>query len=287
MNRKQLIITLLCLLMPAMCMAIGWDEQKYREIEKSIQQPQIGKATVLITKNGAKPGNSAADNQKAIQKAIDKCSKKGGGRVVVPAGMTFQTGAIHLKSHVNLVVEEGAVLKFVFQPELYPIVETSWEGLDCYNLSPCIYAFQQTDIAITGKGTIDGGGSKQTWWPWCGAERFGWKPGIIAQKNEARPRLLKNGEDGVPMTDEKGKRTKERTFGPKDGLRPQLVNFTQCQRILIEDVTLLDSPFWVIHPLKSQYITVRGVHINNDGPMLLQHGRRLYSHQERTQPRRT
>ena len=266
MNRKQLIITLLCLLMPAMSMAIGWDEQKYREIEKSIQQPQIGKATVLITKNGAKPGNSAADNQKAIQKAIDKCSKKGGGRVVVPAGMTFQTGAIHLKSHVNLVVEEGAVLKFVFQPELYPIVETSWEGLDCYNLSPCIYAFQQTDIAITGKGTIDGGGSKQTWWPWCGAERFGWKPGMIAQKNEARPRLLKNGEDGVPMTDEKGKRTKERTFGPKDGLRPQLVNFTQCQRILIEDVTLLDSPFWVIHPLKSQDITVRGVHINNDGP---------------------
>ena len=68
------------------------------------------------------------------------------------------------------------------------------------------------------------------------------------------------------MTDEKGNPTKERTFGQKDGLRPQLVNFTQCQRILIENVTLLDSPFWVIHPLKSQDITVRGVHINNDGP---------------------
>ena len=257
---------MLSLLMPVMGMAIEWDEQKYQEIENSIQQPQFGKATMVITKFGAKTTNSAADNQKAIQKAIDKCSKKGGGRVVVPAGSTFLTGAIQLKSHVNLEIQEGAVLKFVFQPELYPIVETSWEGLDCYNLSPCVYAFQQTDIAITGKGTIDGGGSKETWWPWCGAEKFGWKPGMIAQKNEARPRLLKNGEDGVPMIDEKGRPTKERTFGPKDGLRPQLVNFTQCQRILIENVTLLDSPFWVIHPLKSQDIIVRGVHINNDGP---------------------
>ena len=266
MNTKKLILSLLVILFPSLCMAIDWDGKKYQSIEQSIQQPQFGKATILITKCGAKTDASATNNQKAIQKAIDKCSKKGGGRVVVPANMTFLTGAIHLKSHVNLVVEEGAVLKFAFQPELYPIVETSWEGLDCYNLSPCIYAFQQTDIAITGKGTIDGGGTKETWWPWCGAEKFGWKPGMIAQKNEARPRLLKNGEDGVPMTDEKGNPTKERTFGQKDGLRPQLVNFTQCQRILIENVTLLDSPFWVIHPLKSQDITVRGVHINNDGP---------------------
>ena len=267
MNKtKVLILLLIVMLSPSLCMAIDWNEKTYQSIEQSIKQPTFGKATILITKCGAKTTASAADNQKAIQKAIDKCSKKGGGKVIVPTNMTFVTGAIHLKSHVNLEIQEGATLKFAFEPKLYPIVETSWEGLDCYNLSPCIYAFQQTDIAITGKGTIDGGGSKDTWWPWCGAERFGWRPGIIAQKNEARPRLLKNGEDGIPMKDEKGQWTKERTFGPKDGLRPQLVNFTQCQRILIEDVTLLDSPFWVIHPLKSQDITIRGVHINNDGP---------------------
>ena len=266
MNTRKLILSLIVILFPLSIMAIEWDEKKYQAIEQSIQQPEFGKATILITKCGAKSDASAANNQKAIQKAIDKCAKKGGGRVVVPAGMTFKTGAIHLKSHVNLVVEEGAVLKFAFQPELYPIVETSWEGLDCYNLSPCIYAFQQTDIAITGKGTIDGGGSTKTWWPWCGADRFGWKPGTITQKTEARPRLLKNGEDGVPMKGENGQWNKERIFGQKDGLRPQLVNFTQCQRVLIEDLTLLDSPFWVIHPLKSQDITVRGVHINNDGP---------------------
>ena len=267
MKKKSILFMLLLgCLMPLTTMAIEWNEQKYRQIEQSIQAPQISGQDYLITKFGAKPTASAAVNQKAIQKAIDKCSKKGGGRVIVPAGMTFETGAISLKSHVNLVIEEGAVLRFAFQPDLYPIVETSWEGLDCYNLSPCIYAFGQTDIALTGKGTIDGGGSKETWWPWCGAPHFGWKEGMVSQKLEARPRLLKNGEDGVPMKDEQGQPTKERTFGPKDGLRPQLVNFTECQRILIEDVTMLDSPFWVIHPLKSQDIIVRGVHINNDGP---------------------
>ena len=257
---------LLLLALPAAVAAAVWDEQTYTRIEQRIAAPQIDGADYPVTKFGASPGATAADNQKAIQKAIDRCSKKGGGRVVVPAGQTFLTGAITLKSHVELHVEEGAVLQFVFQPELYPVVETSWEGLDCYNLSPCLYAFRQTDIAITGKGTIDGGGSKDTWWAWCGATHFGYKEGGVSQKVEARPRLLRCGEDGVPMTDEKGRPTPERTFGPKDGLRPQLVSFGECQRISIEDVTLLRSPFWVIHPLKSTDITVRRVKIINDGP---------------------
>ena len=266
MKRQILIAALLCLLMPMTGRAIEWDHQTYKEIEQSIQQPTISGKDYVITHFGANPESAASKNQKAIQKAIDTCAKKGGGRVVVPKGMTFETGAISMKSHVNLVVEEGAVLKFVFQPELYPVVETSWEGVDCYNISPCIYAFQQTDIAVTGKGTIDGGGAKNTWWPWCGASRYGWKEGTISQRTEARPRLLKNGEDGVPMTDAKGRPTPLRTFTKTDGLRPQLVNFNQCQRILIEGVTLLDSPFWVIHPLKSTDITVRGVNIINNGP---------------------
>ena len=264
--KTLLQLTLLCLLFPLLSHANGWDETTYRQIEQSIQQPQISGKDYVITKFGAKPEATAAQNQKAIQKAIDKCSAKGGGRGVVPAGQTFLTGAISLKSHVNLHIEEGAVLQFVFDPELYPIVETSWEGLECFNLSPCVYAFKATDIAVTGKGTIDGSGSRETWWPWCGAAHFGWKEGIVSQKTEARPRLLKDGEDGVPMYDEKGNRTPERVFGPKDGLRPQLVSFNKCERILLEDVTLLRSPFWVIHPLHSTDITVRRVKMINDGP---------------------
>ena len=264
--KRMLRLFLLALLVPMAAVANDWDDAKYRQIEQSIRMPAFADKEYLITKFGAKTDATAAQNQKAIQKTIDKCSKKGGGRVVVPAGSTFLTGALQLKSGVNLEVQEGAVLQFAFEPELYPIVETSWEGLDCYNLSPCLYAFQAEDIALSGKGTIDGGGSRDTWWPWCGAAHYGWKEGIVSQKLEARPRLLKNGEDGIPMRDEQGRPTKERTFGPQDGLRPQLVCFNQCQRVLIEDVTLLASPFWVIHPLKSTDVIVRRVHINNDGP---------------------
>ena len=267
MKPKTIKLLMLALLLPLFAAsAREWDDVLYKQIEQSIKAPQISGKDYVITKYGAKTTNTAAKNQKAIQKAIDQCSKKGGGRVIVPAGMTFTTGAIQLKSHVDLHVEEGAVLLFAFEPELYPIVETSWEGLECFNLSPCVYAFKQTDIAITGKGTIDGGGSTDTWWPWCGAAQYGWKEGMISQKIESRPRLLKNGEDGIPMYDEKGQRTPERVFGQKDGLRPQLVNFNKCERILLEDITLLRSPFWVIHPLHSTDITVRRVKMINDGP---------------------
>ena len=256
---KRLFQTMMfIMLVVAGAQAKGWDQQQYKQIEQSIRMPQFADKEYVITKFGAKPTNTAAKNQKAIQKAIDKCSQKGGGRVIVPSGQRFLTAAIQLKSGVNLVIDEGAVLEFAFEPELYPIVPTRWEGLDCWNLSPLIYAYQAKDIAITGKGTIDGGGSNETWWPWCGSKKFGMKEGGIAQNMGARARLLKYAEDGVPMD--------ERKFGKTDGLRPQMINLNQCDGILIEDVTLLRSPFWVIHPLLSTDITVRGVHINNDGP---------------------
>jgi len=246
--------------------ADGWNNQLYKQIEQSIREPEFASKAFPINKFGAKTDATAAQNQRAIQKAIDKCSRKGGGQVIVPAGLHFLTGAIELKDGVNLVIEEGAVLEFAFEPELFPIVETSWEGLECFNLSPCVYALKARNIAITGKGTIDGGGSVETWWSWCGATHFGWKDGMISQKNGARARLLKAGEDGVPMYDENGHRSPERVFGPADGLRPQLISFNKCEGILLEDITLLRSPFWVIHPLHSTDITVRRVKMINDGP---------------------
>ena len=274
--RRLIQMMMLCLLLPIAAIAQSvtagapapsyWDEAQYKQIEQSIRVPQFADKAYVITKYGAKTTNTAAQNQKAIQKAIDLCSKKGGGRVIVPAGQKFLTGAITLKNGVNLHVEEGAILEFAFEPELYPIVETSWEGLECFNLSPCIYAFGAKDIAITGKGTIDGGGSNDTWWPWNGNARFGWKEGMISQRGGSRARLLKNGEDGIPMYNEKGERSPERVFSPKDGLRPQLVSFNKCEGVLLEDITLLRSPFWVIHPLHSTDITVRRVKMINDGP---------------------
>ena len=255
--KRILQLLLLCLIVPSIAQAKAWDEEEYKRIEQSIKAPTFPEKDFLITKYGAKTTNSAAQNQKAINKAIAACSKKGGGRVIVPSG-TFATGAITLLSHVNLVVEKDAVLKFAFEPDLYPIVPTRWEGIDCRNLSPCIYAYKQTDIAVTGEGTIDGSGANDTWWPWNGNPRFGFKEGMISQRGGSRARLLKNAEDGVPMD--------QRIFTKEDGLRPQLINFYLCENILMENLTLLNSPFWVIHPLLSKNITVRGMKIINDGP---------------------
>ncbi len=253
---KHFYLIIAAFLLPLMVWGDGWTTQ-YPEIEKSIRLPKFAEKEYRITKYGAATDASPAVNQKAINKAIDRCSRKGGGKVIVPEGR-WLTGAITLKSGVNLVVERGAMLEFVFAPELYPIVKTRWEGLDCWNLSPCIYAYGAKDVAITGEGIIDGGGTNETWWKWCGAPRYGWKEGVVSQRNGSRARLLKMAEDGVDMDD--------RRFGPEDGLRPQLINFNQCDGVLVEDVTLLRSPFWVIHPLLSKSITVRRVKINNDGP---------------------
>lgn len=245
------------ILLPAMASAGVWDEE-YRRVEASIREASFPDRTYSITDFGASPEASAAANQKAINKAIVACNKAGGGKVTVPGNGTFVTGAITLLSHVNLEVQSGATLQFAFEPELYPVVSTRWEGLDCWNISPCIYAYKATDVALTGKGVVDGYGTNETWWKWCGKERFGWKKGEPRQQDLGRPRLLAMAEDGVDMD--------ERRFTAADCLRPQLVNFNQCDGVLIEDVTLLRSPFWVLHPLLCKNVVVRGVHINNDGP---------------------
>ena len=256
---RYLKTLLLALLLPACAFAAGWDDNEYKRIEQSIQLPKIAERQFLITSFGAKTTATAAQNQKAINKVISLVSKKGGGKVIIPKG-TWNTGAIELKSHVNLVLEEGATLHFAFEPKLYPLVRTSWEGLACWNYSPCIYAYKATDIAITGKGTIDGGGNNDTFWQWNGSPRFGYKEGVTkeSQKLGSRSKLLKMAEDGVPFD--------ERKFGMGYGLRPQLVNMVHCERILIKDVKMITSPFWVIHPLLSKNITVDGVYVWNEGP---------------------
>lgn len=273
-----LLVCCLSLLWPCGVKAQEWNEQLYREIERSIVAPTFPDRDFDIRKYGAKTTASARQNQKALNKAIERCSKAGGGRVVVPSGV-WQTGALRLLSGVNLVLEEGAVLQFAFQPELYPLVRTHWEGLDIMNYSPCIYAYQARDIAITGSGTIDGGGTKETWWPWCGAAKYGYVEGQTPQAQnmpyagdvrtfdvrDAGGQRLSNRNMLLWMADH-GVVQEARRFGPGCGMRPQLVNFYECENILMEGVTLLRSPFWVIHPTLSRNITIRGCKIINNGP---------------------
>lgn len=235
----------------------------YKEIEARIVAPVFPDKAV---RPSIHEKASAARNQKAIQSAIDKCSQNGGGKVVIPAG-TFMTGAITLKDNVNLYLSEGAVLKFAFVPALYPNVVTRWEGLDLINYQPCIYSNGAKNIAITGKGTIDGNGSRETFWQWTGLERFGYKEGVTKENCRlpkdgseigARDLLQKMCEENVPVD--------QRVFGQGCGLRPQLVNLVNSENILIEGVTMIDSPFWVMHPLFSKNITVRNVTVINEGP---------------------
>ncbi len=254
------VFTLLLVALCARASNIDFDKafKESAKIEKQIKRTSFAKRTFYITDFGAKPHNEAEPCHEAINQAITACSLAGGGTVVVPKG-TFFTGPITLKSNVNLHVSEGATLKFSTDQSLYfPGVITRWEGIDCYNARPLIYAYGETNIAITGKGTIDGQGSMEAWWPMCGAPRYGWKEGMVAQRNGGRERLLMYGETNTPIY--------KRIMTPEDGMRPQLINLYSCNTVLIEDVTVLNSPFWVIHPLFCESLIVRGVNIFNRGP---------------------
>ncbi|WP_297073459.1 glycoside hydrolase family 28 protein [uncultured Duncaniella sp.] len=233
----------------------AWAEL-YPEIEKAIKTPTFRDKDYPIFKYGKKSNTEGYLYTELINKVIDRCSREGGGRVIIPAG-TWLTGPITLKSNVNLHLEEGATLLFTPDLKEYPIVRTRWEGVDCYNYQPMVYAYQQQNIAITGKGTLDGGGKFENWWRMCGAPHFGWKEGIVSQKI-GRPLLLEWNEKGVPV--------EQRILGDGYGMRVQLVNPMECKDVLIEGVTMLRSPFWVIHPALCDNVIVRNVHVQNEGP---------------------
>ncbi|HLP71392.1 MAG TPA: glycoside hydrolase family 28 protein [Bacteroidales bacterium] len=226
-----------------------WDNQ-YPKILQEITPPAFRNKIYDIRKYGAVPDNPGFLNTKAINSAISLCSKKGGGTVLVPRG-TWHTGPVVLKSRVNLKIDEGAVLLFTPDTSQYPVVLTRWEGMDCINVSPMIYAYGETDIAITGKGTIDGGASVRNWW---GMKRLTAVPG---KELRGRPLLMDMNEKGVPA--------EKRIMRASDNLRPQLINLYKCRNVLIRDVTLTRPAFWTIHPLLSENITVKGVTIITDG----------------------
>lgn len=252
-------IFLLLLLLSITCIAqdssLAWNST-YKEIEKRIHSSKFPDRDFNIKTFGAKCNDSLFLNHKAINKAIAQCSKKGGGRVVVPAG-TWYTGPIILQSRVNLHLEKGAVLLFSNDVKLYPLVLTRWEGSDCYNYQPLIYAHGQTDIAVTGNGVIDGGATFADWWSHKSEMPNQWNKWLDAQKT-GRETLMKWNADGVPVI--------ERKLKNGLGLRTQLLHFYQCQNVLIEDLTFLRSPFWVLHPFLCTNVTIRGVEVNSNGP---------------------
>jgi polygalacturonase len=209
-----------------------------------IKPPVFPKRDFVITAYGAQAGGATSATA-AIRMAIDECHAAGGGRVVVPAG-SFLTGAIHLKSRVNLHLAQGAILLFSHDPNDYlPLVLTRFEGTELMNYSPFIYAWQQTDIAITGPGTLDGQAGKEHWWNW-------------KSSREDRLALVAAADKDVPVAD--------RVFGPGRHLRPNFVQPYRCKNVLIEGVSVRRSPMWEINPVLCTNVTVRGLDIATHGP---------------------
>jgi polygalacturonase len=251
-------------------MEAGW--QRVIAIERRIRPPAFPKRDFDIRQYGA-VADSTQNAQPAFAEAIRACHAAGGGRVVVPAGAYLSNGPIHLLSNVNLYLEEGATILFGTNPVDYtPLVKVRWEGTVAYNYSPLVYAYQQENIAITGRGILDG----QTEGAWSR-----WKKDNGGNNQEADKQVLRQmGNDRVPEA--------QRVFGhgflDQDGdgqddghgdgqehyLRPTLIEFYECQNVLIEGVTLKSSPFWTVHPVFCRNVTLRGLDIragttNDDG----------------------
>ncbi|HEX2854498.1 MAG TPA: glycoside hydrolase family 28 protein [Opitutaceae bacterium] len=226
------------------------DWSKADEIVKAIQLPKIPARDFLITDFGAKPGDQS-DARPAILAAIKQASSAGGGRVVIPKGSWLSNGPIHLASLIEFHVAEGATLLFSPDPKHYlPAVLTRWEGTELLSYSPLIYAFEVHDVAITGKGVIDGNGA---------SEFHAWRGEKTSRDMNA---LRQMGVDGTPAA--------KRVFAEGTYLRPPLIQFFRAERVLLQDYTLNHSPFWVNHLVYTNHATVRNIkveshHANNDG----------------------
>jgi polygalacturonase len=227
----------------------------HAEILKRIQAPRFPVKVFAISKYGAK-ADGKTDCTGAFRKAIEEASRAGGGRVIVPAGV-YLSGAMHLKSNVSLVVEKDATIKFFTDPKFYPIVLTRFEGLECMNYSPLIYALDQTNVAVIGEGTLDGQSSQEHWWPWKGNARGGSKQGTPNQL-KAREELVGMAERGVPV--------EQRVFGDGACLRPMFVQPYRCTNVLIEGITITNSPMYEVHPVLCRNVTVRNVKVVSHGP---------------------
>ncbi|WP_242528079.1 glycoside hydrolase family 28 protein [Allomuricauda sp. CAU 1633] len=191
-------------------------------------------------------------NTLAIERAIEKANKMGCATVVIPQG-EWITKKIHLKSNVNLHLAKGATLLFSEDPNDYlPAVHTTWEGMECYNYSPLIYAYECENVAITGEGEIKA--KMDVWEKW-----FARPSGHM--ENLKRLYMLASNNSAV---------IERQMVNDSANFRPQLIQFNRSENILLEGVKITNSPFWTIHPYLSKNVVIRNINVyahghNNDG----------------------
>nr|WP_246070267.1 glycoside hydrolase family 28 protein [Mangrovivirga cuniculi] len=233
-----------------------------------VNEPEFPDNSVSVVDFGAK-GDGIFDNSEAFKKAIDAVVEKGGGKVIVPRGI-WMTGPIRFQSNVNLHVNEGALIRFSEDKSKYPLIETSFEGLETYRCLSPIYGKNLENIAITGKGIIDGSGDA-------------WRPVKKSKMaSSAWKRLVKSGgvlsEDGRTWYPSKEYEqankltdnfnvppfeTKEEFLAVKDFLRPVMVSFVNCKKVLLDGPTFQNSPAWNLHPLMCEDVTIRNLTVRN------------------------
>ena len=246
------------------------DENIYKELPfnmPKVEQPSFPDYTVSILQFGAK-GDGTTLNTKAINDAIKTVNAKGGGKVVIPEGL-WLTGPIELLSNVNLYTEKNALVVFTDDFNAYPILETSFEGLNTRRCQSPISARNTENIAITGHGVFDGSGdswrpvkkSKLTAGQWDALVKSGgvvdksiWYPtagslkGALACKNFNNPEGIETDEEWNEI---------------RPWLRPVLLNIVKSKKVLLEGVTFKNSPSWCLHPLSCEHITINQVKVFN------------------------
>ena len=239
------------------------DKYEYIQVEAPFEMPQIGlfqfpNRSFSIVDYGALPRGEAPDEQcikaniKAFDAAMKACNQAGGGKVVVPSG-EWPCGPIHFKSNCNLFLSEGAVLCFSDNPDLYlPAVQVSWEGLECMNYSPLVYAFQCENIAISGHGKL--APVMDTWRIWFDRPK---------EHLDALGQLYEWASFDYPVEQ------RQMAVGASH-LRPHLIHFNQCKHVLLEDFQIKEAPFWTIHLFRCDEGVVRRLNVfahghNNDG----------------------
>jgi polygalacturonase len=261
--KKKLLIGSTALVIPLIAIGIFWSfrDRPVPEIVATVKnddpssipeyhlptiEPPAFKNNVCNIRDYGAISNDQRAITSALASAIDDCFRKGGGRVIIPRG-EWKTGPIHLKSNINIELEEGAVVSFSSDRNDYlPMVFSRFQGMEYYNYSPLIYAKDCENIAITGKGKLVGNGDP--WRVWSDT----------AESGESRKKLLEMSTNNVPVT--------ERIFAHDSaGLRPSYIQFVNSNNILIQGVTIDDGPMWTIHPIYSENIIIDSVTITTHG----------------------
>ena len=234
-----------------------------------VQLPVFPDYSRSITEFGA-VADGITLNTEAFDKAIKAVAEKGGGKVIVPAGL-WLTGPIVLQSNINLYLEENALILFTADHTQYPIIKTSFEGLETRRCQSPISALNAENVAITGKGVMDGNGD--TWRPVKKGKMTGsqWKK-LVASGGV----LDKSGDVWYPSEGSikgamacknfnvpEGINTAEEWNSIRDWLRPVLLSFIKCKKVLLEGVTFKNSPSWCLHPLSCEDITINEISVSN------------------------